>query len=304
MPERVTLPSGFSFDRTAANAHVMQPAHTQGVISSRGLEEGTRLKPQIAPAGVTLGFNTDGFVAALNAALADNTAGYVMQLRQHGQPITSAQVNLAKRPSDGSESWSQTVRMHVASVSKLITAIAMTRTLAAHNLPASTKIIDYLPAYWAKGPNIDKITFAQLMTHMSGFRVAGSDTFYPIMKAQIAAGVTDANLGVYSYQNMNFSLCRILLPVMNGTVPAGTMFPPSAQDSDWDYVTLSAYAADIRQHLFQAAGVSGPTFTHPDPDALAYAFPPGVGWNSGDLTADAGGTSWHMSVEELLDVMG
>ena len=36
MPERVTLPSGFSFDRTAANAHVMQPAHTQGVISSRG----------------------------------------------------------------------------------------------------------------------------------------------------------------------------------------------------------------------------------------------------------------------------
>jgi hypothetical protein len=80
MPERVTLPSGFSFDRTAANAHVMQPAHTQGVISSRGLEEGTRLKPQIAPAGVTLGFNTDGFVAALNAALADNTAGYVMQL--------------------------------------------------------------------------------------------------------------------------------------------------------------------------------------------------------------------------------
>ena len=104
MPERVTLPSGFSFDPTAANAHVMQPEHTQGIISSRGLEEGTRLKPQIAPAGVTLGFNTDGFVAALNAALADNTAGYVMQLRQHGQPIASAQVNLAKRPSDGSES--------------------------------------------------------------------------------------------------------------------------------------------------------------------------------------------------------
>ena len=55
----------------------------------------------------------------------------------------------------------------------------MTRTLAAHNLPASTPIIDYLPTYWAKGPNIDKITFAELMTHTSGFRVTGSDTFYP-----------------------------------------------------------------------------------------------------------------------------
>ncbi len=105
-------------------------------------------------------FNTDGFVAGLNAALASSTAGYVMQLRQHGQPIASAQVDWAKAPSDGSESWALAVRMHIASCSKLITAIAMTRTLAAHNLPASTKIINYLPTYWAKGPNIDQITFA------------------------------------------------------------------------------------------------------------------------------------------------
>jgi len=79
---------------------------------------------------------------------------------------------------------------------------------------------------WAKGPNIDKITFAQLMTHRSGFRVPEtSDTFYTIMKQKVADGVTDANLGQPSYQNMNFSLCRILLPVMNGTIPASTVFP-------------------------------------------------------------------------------
>jgi hypothetical protein len=50
--------------------------------------------------------------------------------------------------------------------------------------------------------------------------------------------------------------------------------------------------------------VSGPTLTHPDPDALAYAFPPGAGWNSGDLTTESGGAGWHMSVDDLLDVMG
>jgi hypothetical protein len=126
---------------------------------------------------------------------------------------------------DGSESWAQTVRMHIASCSKLITAIAMTRTLAAQGLPASTKIIDFLPGYWAKGPNIDQITFAQLMTHKSGFRVDGSDTFFPIMKSQVGTGVTSDNLNVYSYQNMNFSICRILIPVMNGTIPASTTFP-------------------------------------------------------------------------------
>lgn len=301
---KIVLPSGFSFDRAAAAAHIMEPQHTRGVTSSRGLEEGAKFAPRPKPAGVPLSFNTDGFVAALNTALAGNTAGYVMQLRQHGQPIAAAQVNWAKRPSDGSESWVQTVRMHIASCSKLVTAIAMTRTLAANNLPASTKIIDYLPSYWAKGPNIDKITFAELMTHKSGFRVSGSDTFYSIMKAQVAAGVKDTDLGQSSYQNMNFSLCRILLPVMNGTVPAPTTFPPPFEDQFWDFVTISAYADYVAQNLFQPAGVSGPTFTHPNQDALAYAFPPGAAWDSGDLTADCGGTSWHMSVDDLLDVMG
>jgi hypothetical protein len=304
--ERTTLPSGFVIDHAAAEAHVMQPLHTPGsVISSHGLEEGiTRFAPRIVPAGVTLSFNTDGFVAALNTALANNTAGYVMELRQHGQAIASAQVGWAKEPSDGSESWAQGVRMHIASCSKLITAIAMTRTLAAHNLPASTPIIGYLPTYWATGPNIDKITFAELMTHKSGFRVTGSDTFYSIMKAQVAAGVTNANLGGYSYQNMNLSLCRILLSVMNGVIPANTTFPAPFEDQFWDFVTINAYANYVAQNLFQPAGVSGPTLTHPDPDALAYAFPVGAGWNSGDLTTDCGGTSWHISVDELLNVMG
>lgn len=303
--ECTTLPSGFVIDHAAALAHVMQPLHTEPIVSSRGLEEGTtKFAPRKLPAGATLSFNTDGFVAALNAALANNTAGYVMQLRQHGNPIASAQVGWAKEPSDGSESWAQNVRMHIASCSKLITAIAMTRTLAAHNLPPSTPIIDYLPAYWTKGPNIEKITFAQLMTHKSGFRVTGSDTFYNIMKSQVAGGVTDANLGVYSYQNMNFSLCRILLPVMNGVIPANTTFPAPLEDQFWDYATINAYASYVAQNLFQPAGVSGPTLTHPNPDALAYAFPVGGGWDSGDLTTDCGGTSWHMSVNELLDVMG
>ncbi len=130
--EHTTLPSGFVIDHAAALAHVMQPLYTQSVTSSRGLEEGiTKFAQHIVPAGVTLSFNTDGFVAALNTALANNTAGYVMQLRRGGQPIASAQVDWAQEPSDGSESWAQAVRMHIASCSKLITAIAMARTLAA-----------------------------------------------------------------------------------------------------------------------------------------------------------------------------
>ena len=302
-PKLITLPGGLSIDQAAVADHVMQPTHVQGVISSRGLEEGKKLAPRKKPVGA-LSFNTDGFVTGLNAALANNTAGYVMQLRQHGQPIASAEVNWAKRPSDGSESWSPNVRMHIASCSKLVTAIAMTKTLAAHNLSATTKIIDYLPSYWTKGPNIDQITFAELMTHKSGFRLTGSDMSFPTMKALIAGGVVASNIGQYSYQNTNFGICRILLPVMNGVIAPGTVFPPPFEDSAWDFVTVNAYSAYIQQNLFQPAGVNGPTLTHPDPDALAYTFPPTAGWNSGDLTAESGGAGWHMSVDDMLDVMG
>ena len=80
----ITPPSGFAFDAAAAATHVVQSPHTRGVTSSRGLEDGTtRFAPRKTALGVTLSFNTDGFVAALNAALANNTAGYVMQLQIH-----------------------------------------------------------------------------------------------------------------------------------------------------------------------------------------------------------------------------
>lgn len=235
----IILPNGLNIDRAVVAAHVMQPLHVRGVLSSKGMEEGEKLVPRKRPPGA-LTFNTDEFVSGLNAALADNTAGYVMQLRQHGKPIASTQVNWAKRPSDGSESWSPNVRMHIASCSKLITAIAMTKTLASHNLPPSTKIIDYLPNYWIKGPNIDKITFSELMTHSSGFRITGSDMSFPTMKALIAGGVKADDIGRYSYQNTNFSICRILLPVMNSVIPAGAVFPPPFEDSAWDFVTINA----------------------------------------------------------------
>ena len=46
------------------------------------------------------------------------------------------------------------------------------------------------------------------------------------------------------------------------------------------------------------------TLDHPAPDALAYGFPTGSGWNSGDLATYSGGAGWHLSVSDLLDIMG
>jgi CubicO group peptidase (beta-lactamase class C family) len=294
-------------DEAAALAHVIRPSNVVGVVSSKGLEDGIPIPELKFPAASTYQFDVDNFGKTLHATLKDCVCGYVMRLRQNGTTIYTLEWNWAKTPADGSEGWTPDVRMHVASCSKLVTGIATTKLLNDKKMSYDTPIINFLPKYWAKGPNIEKITFRQLMTHTSGFNTGTSDSDYEFMKAQVAAGVTD--LGQYHYQNMNFGLCRILISTINGNIaPEATFnfgFFPNLNDVIWDYVTIQSYVAYVQDFVFSPAGVSGPSLDHPPGDALAYNFPVnGSGWNSGDLSSVSGGAGWHMSPDDLLDVMG
>jgi hypothetical protein len=107
------------------------------------------------------------------------------------------------------------------------------------------------------------------------------------------------NIGKYD-ENMNFGLCRILIATINGNVNKDLLLP----DPAWDILTISAYAAYVATKVFSPAGVSGPSLSHPNASAFAYSFPPLNGWNSGDLRTVSGGAGWHISVDELLKVMG
>ena len=308
-PVALTGVRNVTIDERALRTHELRPAHVVGVSSSRGLHDDPPSEKPGFFGKAPYHFDVDGFGKALHAALKSSVNGYVMRLRRHGTTIYTLQWEWAKRPVDGGEGWTPDVRMHIASCSKLVTAIAMTRLLNAKNIPYDTPIAGYLPKYWAKGPNVNKITFRHLMTHRSGldFNVQSSASDYGFMKSKVAAGTT--HLGQYWYQNMNFGLCRILISTLNGNIATSATFTnpgvPNWNDIVWDSVTIGAYAKYVRDHVFAPAGVSGPTLGHPSADALAYSFPVnGAGWNSGDLSTVTGGAGWHMSVDELLDVMG
>jgi CubicO group peptidase (beta-lactamase class C family) len=303
-------------DEARVLSHVILPPQIIGATSDLGRDEGpieltpTQPKTFTALAGPHL--DVGAFGQALHNALKDQVTGYVMRLRKNGQTIYTLQWNWSKTPPDGGTGWNPQRQMHVASVSKLITAIAMTRLLNAKGVSYDAKIIDYLPGYWPKGPNIDKITFRHLLTHTSGF-TGGTD--FSSMKAAVAAGVsTNSNMadyiGHYRYRNMNFGLCRILLAVMNGNIAksATFIFPPpifDLSDQLWDAITISAYNQYAQDKVFAPAGVTNATLNHPAAGALAYQFPVTTnGWNSGDLGSVSGGAGWHVSVDQLLDVMG
>jgi CubicO group peptidase (beta-lactamase class C family) len=178
-----------------------------------------------------------------------------------------------------------------------------------NNMSPDAQIIDYLPKYWAKGSNIEQITFRNLFNHTSGLINANYLVEFKMMTSAIADGIALNNLGQYSYQNLNYGLCRMLLPVINGNINKDAHFGilASVNDRLWDLATINAYEAYLQAKVFQPSGVVGATLDHPPGCALAYRGPPddiGPGWNSGALQRSCGCDGWHLSVNELLDVMG
>lgn len=288
------------------SAYQMKPAHVVGVMVDDGKNRtSTLVTRKTVTASPTAKLNIAKFGADLHETLKDRVNGYAWQMRKNGDPVHTGLWQWAKRPDGGNEGWTLDTRMHVASISKLITGIAMVKLLDEKNLSYDTPIADYLPTYWTKGANVDKVTFRHLLTHKSGFKGSTSDSDFGFMKANVAQGVGTVGGGSanYDYENMNYGLCRILIAVLNGNISKSVSFSVN-NDAAWDIVTTDAYQKYVQDKVFTPSGVGNATL---DPSgakrAFAYKFPAAEGWNSGDLSSMAGGASWHLSVNELLRVM-
>ncbi len=305
-------------------------------------------KPAPSPA---LSLNVEAFMNALATTLAAEVEGFAaaIQYPDPKNPATYLQIAQTEGysidPADGdARAWSASQIQHVASVSKLPTAIAMTKLLRDNQISSGAAIGKYFPPTWTVGPNVGDVTFAQLLTMTSGIDNGATD--YQAMKTQVANGVLKSSVGTYKYANMNFSLCRILLttilmyvPVYTPTgqpphVPPGVKpggqssdpgydFPASvvpvvggdteriefvnkwpSDDNARDLLSIQTY----QSYLVSNVLIGGETarFTHAATDALAYAYPkpPNDGWNSGDLSTCAGAAGWHFSPTDILQFMG
>jgi hypothetical protein len=302
---------GVSVDAQAVLAHVIRPPNFDDVSPDGRPQANTvPLQPVQPPPSPPYYLDVGAFEIALDNALKDGVAGYVAQLRQSGQILFTKTLEYAKRrPQDGDELWKSNVQMHVASVSKLMTAMAMMVLLRDHNISPDAQIIDYLPDYWVKGPNIEYIVFRNLLNHTSGLS-ANYLVDFDSMRSAIAGGInlpppggSNLNhLGQYNYQNLNYGLCRVLLPVIDGKIAKGADF----ENEIWDLTTMSVYESYLQAKVFQPSGVVGATLDHPPACALAYVGPGDSkpGWNSGNLEESCGCDGWHLSVNQLLDVMG
>ena len=123
----------------------LPPAQARDTASQAHVPAGSvRLLARPYPAGlVHVG------MTAVARALTDQCAGYVLELRQNGAQIASQAWNYAINGSAEGQrvsppavlpslAWDTGIRMHVASCSKMITAIALTKLLSIH-LPSTRR---------------------------------------------------------------------------------------------------------------------------------------------------------------------
>ena len=199
--------------------------------------------------------------------------------------------------------------MNVGSVSKLVTAMAARKALADAGVPGKTAIHPFLPLYWQRGPNVDKVTFDMLLTHRSGFYSPVTDmALHGDLKAQIVRGALQGvPLGDATYQNVNFGLFRILIPVLTGAIKVSLTAPSGLEDDHdrlWDALAIQGYHDYVQQHVFAPAQISGAATASVPGNAMAYQWPmPGAGWDSGDLSPTSATTGWHLTANELVRLL-
>jgi CubicO group peptidase (beta-lactamase class C family) len=212
-------------------------------------------------------------------------------------------------------------KIPVASVSKIVTALAAIRVLAKHGVSLDSGIGGHLPPDWKLDPNVAAITFRQLLSQQSGIKDYGNnDQTYDTLKAfftqkvdptkntmcQPASVVNPANpINVINkgrcYSNYNFGIFRILLPWIDGFVddPANRAAKLAA-----------AYVKLVQKYVFEPVGAVGVDAKPPatGPQATGYAFSyayPGTsgGHDWGDDTAGAGAAGWYLAIDDIARVL-
>lgn len=247
----------------------------------------------------------DLLAQTLTNLLQNRDIGYGFTVYENDELKASGAGGLKSRAVDaeGEKPYTIDTKMHIASMSKTIAAMAFTQLAAQKGIRTTDKISPYLPASWVKGPLVDQITFYDLFNHRSGIIGLGnnckngaySENIYSGLKQLIENGVQAVNRGKYCYQNANIGLMRVLIPALTGYTFTGN------DDVD-DQQTQQRYLTYVQDNVLAKAGIQGATTTYPSGDpTYCYSYPYTAGrkgWNPGNFFTTLGAYGWYLTPRE------
>jgi CubicO group peptidase (beta-lactamase class C family) len=197
-------------------------------------------------------------------------------------------------------------KMPVASVSKLVTALAAVKVLGKHQIALTSAIGSHLPADWAVPPAVAAITFQELLSHSSGIHNYGNTTQDYADIKKFFSGLSDVSNKTRDYSNYNFSIFRILLPMIEGFTDTGTNTDLAKRPER----LAAAYVQIVQASVFDPIGLhdvqckpaasGGAAKSY----AFSYAFPgTSSGWDWGDDTLGCGHAGWYLSVDDVASLL-
>ncbi|MGC4061127.1 MAG: serine hydrolase domain-containing protein [Aquabacterium sp.] len=256
----------------------------------------------------------------IHAQLDGNVTGYSFFVGNYPKFTGHGEARIA---ADAPETaFKPDTKITVASVSKLVTAIAAVRLLDQKGVSLDAPIGPYLPADWAmKGNYIKNITFAQLLGQRSGIKDYGNvsmdyshlKTFFtqnPNVNANTMcqgsdvinpANPVNVNNQSWCYSNYNFAIMRVLLPKVAG-------FAEDANQATRPTTLANQYVSLVQQNVFNLVGQTGVTCKPPVGStnyAFAYKTPASSakGTDFGDVSDICGAAGWYLSVHDMAKVM-
>jgi len=245
----------------------------------------------------------------LNDSLGGKDFGYSFIITRNDTLLGEGYGGLQSRHTDtmGEIPISLDSKMQIASMTKPLTAIAALQLFSKFNISPTAKIIDYLPEYWKKGPDIQLITFADLMKHRSGIIGSGNNckngaylenTWWGL-KELIEKGIKATDYGNHCYQNANFGLFRILIPAILGY----QFSEPGVDNAE----TIKMYENYIKTMIFDQSGVQVNQFLSNNylQPTLGYTYPhqsDEKGFDPGDFSTTTGGYGFYLSAIEAAKI--
>lgn len=246
----------------------------------------------------TIVFDIDLFEQNIGDALDGEAVGYSYAITLDGALYSEGGVGLARTSADNPETaQSPTKEMHVASVSKMITAVAVLHLLEEKGVSVDDPIGPWLPSGWERGTGVDQLTFRNLMTHTSGFgqNVPGSSSGYSALQ-QLAA--MDVGSTTFNYENANFGMFRVIVSKLLGIDPLDYPEFPA------DVLTSSAFILYVTD-LLESVGITADCLPSDGNPTLYYRFPydDSAGIELGSYELGCGGYGFYISARELAQLL-
>jgi CubicO group peptidase (beta-lactamase class C family) len=248
---------------------------------------------------------------SLRNTLTDSAIGWAYTIWKNGILKYSDQGGYKVMPADMADNrgipFLSDTKIHVASFSKSITAVAIAKLVQQRKLGWQDLVSKYLPVNWKIHPGFEKLTIAKLISMKSGINqpLNAESSYYDSLKVIMERGPDLNKVDTFHYQNASYGLLRVIIAYAAGYRPFSETISNQVTSASIAY----CYKKYVRTYILEPAGIRDadckitdaiPAFQYPFPYNLEPGELTGSGGSlqNGDLSEYAGAFGWYLSASD------